>query len=484
MSQKAQLPEYLFDWGKDKGKIFKSYCDNMFIRTQSMFVYKGLPDSIPVMWLEQYLQKAGSCIIAEHEGTLYALLGNVSGERDAYYQPTQYIVANPWLKLSKTFDIGKDCVYCRNDYDAIGLTPLISRYCSLMTENFLTVRVSDINLRIMKLLSATDDDTFLSTKEYLKKVEDGELWVVADDAFFDGVKLQGDGAGHSDFLVQFIEMQQYIKGSLYNELGINANFNMKRESINGEEAALNDDALMPLIDDMLKQRRKMCDEINEMFGLDVSVDYGSSWHSNVVEKMAVGDEELGATEGEANAIGGDEQVLPDDKDPQGPEDGSDVSRLNDEVLPENGEADSEDNGTDADAGTEQNDNVDGLDEDREPENKEDDPADDDRSDERPDDKPDADDIEGVEKNEDKETDDSRESEESDDNSKTDGETEDKSGSEDGSESESEDEVSDDKGEEPSGDAEDEGKDGEESGDVSRLNDEEDKKKEEDDGKDA
>lgn len=334
MSQKAQLPDFDFDYCTNKRKVFENYCKYMFTRTQSMFVYKGLPDTIPVQWLESYLQRNGSCIIAKHEGKLYALLGSAGGEYDEYYQPTKYVVSNPWLRLSKEFEIGKDCVYCKNDYDATGLTPLISRYCGLMTENLLTVRISDINMRMMNLLSAADDDTVLSTKKYLDDLEAGKLGVIAEDGFFDGIKLQGSSTGRSDYMIQFIELQQYLKGSLYNELGINANFNMKREAINGDEAALNDDALMPLIDDMLKQRRIMCDELNEMFGLDISVDYGSSWHSNVAEKAAYGDEELNADPDEAAAMGGDEVTLPNDQDPQGEGIGtgsvSNVSRLNDE----------------------------------------------------------------------------------------------------------------------------------------------------------
>lgn len=347
MSQKAQLPNFDFEYCSDKGKVFENYCKYMFTRTQSMFVYDGLPDTIPVQWLEQYLQRNGSCIIAEHNGTLYALLGNAGGEYDEYYQPTKYVVANPWLKLSKEFEIGKDCVYCRNDYDAVGLTPLISRYCGLMTENLLTVRLSDINMRMMNLLSAVDDDTLLSTKQYLKDLEVGKLGVVAEDGFFDGIKLQGSTTGRSDYMIQFIELQQYLKGSLYNELGINANFNMKREAINGEEAALNDDALMPLIDDMLKQRRIMCDQINEMFGLNVSVEYGSSWHSNIAEKTAFGEEELNADSEQAGAMGGDEVVLPDDQDPQGEEIdsevGDDVSQLNEEEVTDDGDKERESN---------------------------------------------------------------------------------------------------------------------------------------------
>ena len=340
-----KLMPFDFTYCSDKSKVFENYCKYTFTRTQSMFTYEGLPDTIPVQWLESYLQRNGSCCIAEHEGKLYALLGNAGGELDEYYQPTIYTVANPALNLSKTFKIGKDCVYCRNDYDAVGLVPLVSRYCGLMTENLLTVRISDINMRMMNLLSAPDDNTLESTKQYLKDLEAGKLGVVGETPFFDGLKLQSRGTGNGDYMIQFIELQQYLKGSMYNELGINANFNMKREALSGQEVALNDDALMPLIDDMLKQRRAMCDELNKMFGLNVSVDYGSTWHSNVVEKQLISEEELGANDTESEEAAGDESALPDDKDPNAVDEG-DVSRLNDEE--ESGNDDNSDTSSDSD----------------------------------------------------------------------------------------------------------------------------------------
>ncbi len=341
----GKLMPFDFTYCSDKSKVFENYCKYTFTRTQSMFTYEGLPDTIPVQWLESYLQRNGSCCIAEHEGKLYALLGNAGGELDEYYQPTIYTVANPALGLSKSFKIGEDCVYCRNDFDAVGLVPLVSRYCGLMTENLLTVRISDINMRMMNLLSAPDDNTLQSTKQYLKDLEDGKLGVVGETPFFEGLKLQSKGVGNGDYMIQFIELQQYLKGSMYNELGINANFNMKREALSGQEVALNDDALMPLIDDMLKQRRAMCDELNQMFGLNVSVDYGSTWHSNVVEKQLISEEELGADGTESEEAAGDESALPDDKDPNAVDEG-DVSRLNDEE--ESGSDDNSDTSSDSD----------------------------------------------------------------------------------------------------------------------------------------
>ena len=80
-----------------------------------------------------------------------------------------------------------------------------------------------------------------------------------------------------------IESEQYIKASWYNDLGLNANYNMKRESINSGESQLNDDALLPLIDDMLQCRKNAIEKINSMFDTSISVSLASAWEDNQIE---------------------------------------------------------------------------------------------------------------------------------------------------------------------------------------------------------
>ena len=74
-----------------------------------------------------------------------------------------------------------------------------------------------------------------------------------------------------------------MKASWFNELGLNANYNMKREAITSNESQLNDDMLLPLIDDMMNCRKLWIDEVNEMFGTNWSIDWASSWEDNIEE---------------------------------------------------------------------------------------------------------------------------------------------------------------------------------------------------------
>ena len=61
----------------------------------------------------------------------------------------------------------------------------------------------------------------------------GKPGVVADSAFLEGVKVQpGATAAASGALRQLVELLQYMKANWYHELGLDANYNMKREALN------------------------------------------------------------------------------------------------------------------------------------------------------------------------------------------------------------------------------------------------------------
>lgn len=276
----------------DKQKSIGTYKGYMLIRLQKMFKYTGLPDTIPREILETYLLTNGSCIIAKHDnGNLYAFIGSFGGEPDPYYRPTQYIVANPALKMDKTFSLWdtdgqftKQVVFMRNDVLWMGLHPLMNRYATLLAENTITMRVADIMLRIVALLTAPDDKTKISAEDYMRKLVKGDLSVVGENRFFEGIKLQSPPSNNGSYLTQFIELQQYYKGSFFNEIGLSASFNMKREAIGESEATLNEDTLTPLIETMLQCRQEDVSRLNEIFGTNVTVEFDSAWAENQEER--------------------------------------------------------------------------------------------------------------------------------------------------------------------------------------------------------
>lgn len=271
---------------KDKRKNTQSYIVYMLNRVMQMFEYNGLPDTIPKRMIELYTMVNGHSVVVKHNDNLYVCFGDFAGEPDEYYMPKQYIIANPYLKLFKTFTIDEDCVLVKNDSMLYGLMPMFNRYASALVENDITMNMVDINSRVAALIDARNDATKVSAEKFLKDIEDGKNGIIASNDFFDGLHSQPYSEHNYQLLTELIEYHQYMKASWFNELGLNANYNMKRESINADESQLNDDMLLPLIDDMLECRKIAVDKINTMFGTNISVSFGSTWEDNMEELEA------------------------------------------------------------------------------------------------------------------------------------------------------------------------------------------------------
>lgn len=273
----------LYDFS-DKEKCISQHIQYMLNRTQSMFEWKGLPDTIPERSLELFLQTNGNVCFYKYEGSLYIFTGGLGGQPDPYYMPTIYTIANPALKLSKSLEIGKECVVMPNDSLYIGLLPLFSRYATGLTENELSLKLAIINTRILDLISAPDDRTKVSAEKFLQDISDGRLGVIAENSFLEGIKAQPYGTHSSTSIINnLIELEQYYKASWFNELGLNANYNMKREHLITSENEMNTDSLLPLVDNMLKSRQLAVKDVNKMFGTNISVDLASSWKETQTE---------------------------------------------------------------------------------------------------------------------------------------------------------------------------------------------------------
>lgn len=262
---------------RDKDTAVTEFMTNTLAKTQSMFEYEGLPDSIPQKELERLLQTTGNAFVTSVDGVLYALSGGKGGEPDVYGRATLYTVANPALKLNKTYDIQKDGVLIENDSNGESLLPLIGRYAVLHTDGLISLNTASILTRITMLISASDDKTKQSADEFLRKIQDGEFSIIGENAFFKGVNMQTAPTTNSVYITQLIELIQYYKASMYNELGLNANYNMKRERLNLGEVSMNVDVLLPYVDNMLKERQNAVEKINEMFDTEISVKLASSW---------------------------------------------------------------------------------------------------------------------------------------------------------------------------------------------------------------
>ena len=315
-----------FDY-TDKETNIKNIIAYMLNRTNAMFKYNNLPETIPSKELELLLQTNGFAIFLKIDNDFYVVNGGLGGEPDVYNRPTKATVSIPALNYNNTLDINKDCVVISNDSCNVGLLPMFQKYAFILNENMITMVLANINKRYTTLISANDDNTVKSAELFLKNIFDGKQGVIAENKLFDSLKVNPN-TDDRGALRDLIEFEQYIKASFYNEIGLSANYNMKKERITKEEFTTNSDSLYPLVDDMLNSRRKALEEINSLFGLDITVDFNSSWNIRNLENYSYisglnQDKDTNIEDGpDGPEDEGPEDKEPEDKEPEdeGPED--------------------------------------------------------------------------------------------------------------------------------------------------------------------
>lgn len=262
---------------KNKDKSVNGYIRKMLAITQAMFIYKGLPETLPQNNLENLLQTNGNVFVTEVDGKMYAFTGGLGGVPNVYNEPSEYIVSNPYLNLNKSYKIDVEGVLIKNDSGANSLLPIFGKYGVLCSDTLLSLNTCSVLSRITMLISASDDKTKQSADDFVNKIMQGDFSVIGENAFFKGVNVQSISTQSANQITQLIELLQYFKASAFNEIGLNANYNLKRERLNTSEVQMNVDALNPYVDNMLQERKKAVDKINAMFGTEIRVELASSW---------------------------------------------------------------------------------------------------------------------------------------------------------------------------------------------------------------
>lgn len=297
----------------DKDALLASYLRYFLARLQSMFKWSGLPDTIPQKWLENILLvKGAATFVRTEKNGLFVNAPAPASNLDVYYIPQNVLVVNPYAEgLKEVYHRDVDCVLMLNDTYAQGLMPLLKKYCMALVENDISLNLASIMSRATIILSAAEDKTKQSAELFIKHLLDGKLDVIGETPFLianqDKALSVNQLTRANDTITQLIEYHQYIKASLYNELGLQSNYNMKRESINSNESQLNEDQLHPLIDNMLAERKEAAEKVNEIFDTSISVEFNSAWEIN--EKQE--ENEIDKLKAETDAAKAEAEIMKD-----------------------------------------------------------------------------------------------------------------------------------------------------------------------------
>lgn len=283
----------ILDLNRDREKIFKTLLNNMLKRTIGMFSYENLPETLSARAMEKYLQGSGTALVchvteemitnpkAKGKAGIYVFPCKAGGERNAEFLPTTAIVTSPYLGFSAEFNLEeKEAVYLRNDSLLEGLNPLYSLYANELTDNILTLHFQEVHNRILTILKANSEDERKDAERFFLQYENGKFASLLSEEFLENLnpsRVDPFKGSSNTSIKDTLEARQWLLAHWNIEIGLNDNYNMKREALNENEIEANSDTLTPLLDDMMKCRRKNVEAINEVFGTSISVDFASSW---------------------------------------------------------------------------------------------------------------------------------------------------------------------------------------------------------------
>ena len=258
----------------DKKQINKAVRDYLFATAMTMFKYDGLPDNVRPEDLERMLLENGELIFTKWNDEFYIFQFTGAGKQNYLGEWDSYQVNNPYVNCNRVFT-DKDAVRIRNTDNSVSLSGLLDMYSELLSESYITLNMSDVNARLNFLISAGDNATKASAELFLKQVYDGKQGIIGSQPLLESLSVN-PLAEHRDFQ-SVIELNKFYYSDFFQKIGLTNLYNNIHDRISATETEFTATSIYPFVDNMKKNREKAVERINDLFGLDVSVEFTSSW---------------------------------------------------------------------------------------------------------------------------------------------------------------------------------------------------------------
>lgn len=252
-----------------------------------MFTYTGLPDSLPSEQIELRLITTGiACIFKHSKYGLCTSYGSPVGV-DQYYRPLTFTYAQPRLG-SKNLELHKEAVLIYNetvDYSGHrGLLDLIRRYARMLADIDSSINICTVNLRATNLVTAKNKIVAKTIDESMKKMRLGEYITINQDSILDCMSTYSFGSdGKNSNVSELLLARESTLRSFLSEIGIKLSRDKKERQI-VDEVQSDNQVLTVNTSDMLFQRKKGIDEVNDLFGYNITVELSPEYDPTINEE--------------------------------------------------------------------------------------------------------------------------------------------------------------------------------------------------------
>lgn len=273
---------HLFDHPLDKNILYQHFFRTLYNNASKVILLKGLPDDADKEFIMSQLLLVGRIAVFKTKGKTYFLNGHIGGIPDEYYYPTKVLIANPVLG---SFDLERDkeavMVYL-TPTDRIldvpksptiiygGLFSLISMVANILAECMTTVNTTLMNTRVHAIYTADTESAAKSAEPILKSIYMGKPYSVVTSELLERLNVNPlSEHGLSNCLIETLEVCQYVLSLFWNGIGIDANYNMKRERLITAEVDKNIQSLIVPIQTIIETLNDGFKKANDLFNINV-----------------------------------------------------------------------------------------------------------------------------------------------------------------------------------------------------------------------
>lgn len=248
---------------------YNYWMENLFERVMRLFVWDGTKEVLPKE-IEQRLIVAGFCGISKmpREKELTAFWATM-------YEPTKY--GDEWKRAtvrcpiySGQRTIGKDIAIINNSATRNPILPLINHYAQLLAHTEVTYLNVVINARdAAGIPVTTTEKQKIAVNNYKAKRFNGVYSAIADPGSL-GINYVAQTNILSETFKELWQTRNNILKDFYSDIGVKAAFEKQSNTVEAEVRS-NDSMLLLNIRDMLDSRRRGCDAVNNLYGVEWEV---------------------------------------------------------------------------------------------------------------------------------------------------------------------------------------------------------------------
>lgn len=219
---------------------------------------------------------------------------------DWYYVPLHGRVVNPWLPTGHQnweFTVDDECVIWNSTPDIYTfrnhsvVSDLVWKTATQLSENDMSYYAIQRNHRLVAIITAQDDKQRAEADRILDHLYNADPEMVMKEDLVNRIQVNPISANATRSpLTELIEFAQYILANFYHSFGINSNYNLKREQLNSNEITVNEDVMRLNIEDMLQNRQKGIDKINEKYGLNIRVSLNEEIYASLLAASEISEQ--------------------------------------------------------------------------------------------------------------------------------------------------------------------------------------------------